>query len=46
MWWSAFSWDHRSQPYIWEPETVVKKQAAKVDLEAQNAARIEENEIN
>ena len=21
MWWSAFSWDFKSTPHIWQPET-------------------------
>jgi hypothetical protein len=46
MWWSAFLWDYRSQPYIWEPKTAAEKRAAKADLEARNTARIKEHEMN
>jgi hypothetical protein len=46
MWWSAFSWDFKSTPHIWEPETQAKKEAGKADLNIQNTARIMEDENN
>ena len=41
MWWSAFSWDMRSQGHIWEPETAAERIAATNDLTQRNAARID-----
>ena len=46
MWWSAFSWDFKSTPHIWQPETGAEKEAAKADLNIRNAARIVEDENN